>query len=56
MYMSYSYLYQEKYIYYSTLFEMIEAIKVERAGRKNNKDLIATTFAEDLITALRECA
>ena len=55
MYMSYSYLYQEKYIYYATLFEMIEAIKVERAGRKNNKDLIATTFAEDLLTALREC-
>ena len=50
----YSYLYQEKYIYYSTLYEMIEAIIVERDGRKANKDVIATTFAEDLLQALRE--
>ena len=52
--MSYSYLYQEKYLYYSELFEIIEKIKIERSARKDNKDLIATTFAEDLKVALRE--
>ena len=50
----YSYLYQEKYIYYTTLYEMIEAIIVERAGRKTNREVIATTFADDLLQALRE--
>ena len=36
------------------LLEIVEKIKIERAARKDNKDLIATTFAEDFKVALRE--
>ena len=52
--MSYSYLYQQKYFYMEEILEIIEKIKIERSARKDNKDLIATTFAEDLKLALRE--
>lgn len=49
---SYSYWNGEYYFYHTEILDLIKAIKIERSTRKNNKDLIATTFADDLIKAL----
>lgn len=49
---SYSYWNGENYFYQTELIDLIKAIKIERETRKNNKDLIATSFADDLIKAL----
>lgn len=50
--MSYSYIHRQKYFYHEDLLKIIEAIKIERSARKDNKDLVATTFAQDLEAVL----
>ena len=48
----YSYWNGEYYFYQTEIIDLIKTVKIERDTRKNNKDLIATSFADDLIKAL----